>query len=203
MYDFSSYLLADEKILYQGCPVPGKGSKGIFGLIFIICFMVGIQILMIWSVATGISAEGIGFGFIGIFLVTIFFIVLCVYALFYNLVLKKKHVADDFYCLTNMRAIKYQEKNNKLIFGYLAYYDDIHCANVKDNFGDVYMGSSMEEENIEDPQSAYQTLGNIKDMMTNLDPEDMPYIIFDSIEKSYEVMNLAKEAKQKLLQKSE
>jgi len=202
MYNFSSHLLADEKILYQGQPVPGKGGKGVGGLVFLICFALAIQIAMIWSVVTGTGdgANGINLSFIIIFLVATLFLGLGVYGLFYNLVLKKKQVADDFYCLTNMRAMKYEAKKNKLVFGYLAYYDDIHCSNVKDNFGDVYMGIVMDEESTDD---ASQTLSTLKDLMMNPNPENMPFLNFESIEHPYKVMNLAKEAKQNILQKVE
>lgn len=112
MYNFENNLLVDEKILYQGKPTPGKGGKSVGGLLFLICFALGIQALMILSVVTktGDGAGGINLGFIIIFLAATLFLGLGVYGLFYNLFLKKKQVADDFYCLTNKRAMKYEAK---------------------------------------------------------------------------------------------
>ena len=202
MYNFSSHLFADEKILYQGQPVPGKGDKGVGGLIFLICFVLSIQIFMILSVINeiGDGANGIDSEFIFIFLIATFFLVIGIYGLFYNLVLKKKEVADDFYCLTNMRAMKYEAKKNKLVFGYLAYYDDIHCGNVKDNFGDVYMGIVIDERSTNDVSQALLT---VKDVLMNPNPENMPFLNFKSIEDPYKVKNLAKEERQNFLQKLE
>lgn len=178
--------------------MPGKGGKGVGGLVFLICFALAIQIAMIWSVVTrtGDGANGINLNFIIIFLVATLFLGLGVYGLFYNLVLKKKQVADDFYCLTTMRAMKYEAKKNKLVFGYLAYFDEMRCNNVKDNFGDFYMGIVMDEE-------SSQTLATLKDLMMNPNPENMPFINFESIENPYQVMKLAKEAKQNIMQKVE
>lgn len=200
MYNFQNNLLSDEKILYEGKPVPGKGGKNIGGFIFLICFVLLIQILLIWSVTTktGDGAEGMSLGFIIIFLVSLLFLGLGVYGLLYNLVLKKKKVEDEFYCLTNMRAMKYNFKKNELVFGYLTYYDDIHCDNVKNNFGDLYMGILMDEESTGDTA---QALLKLKDMMMNPNPENMPYINFESIENPYKVMEIAKNAKKEILQK--
>lgn len=88
--------------------------------------------------------------------------------------------------------MKYEAKKNKLVFGYLEYYDDIHCSNVTGNYGDLYMGIVMEEENND---SAIETLVNIKDILINPNPENMPVIIFESIKNPSKIMKLAKEAR--------
>ncbi len=198
MYDFSSNLLENEEILYQGRPVPGKGSKSIGGLIFVICFSLVTQIILIWSVITK-TGDGFDMGFIVIFLAAAVFEYVGISGIYYNLVKKKKEVADDFYCLTNMRAMKYEEKENKLVFGYLSHYDDIRCDNVKDNFGDVYMGIIIKEEKNDD----LQKLSSIKDLMTNPDPLNMPFITFESIENPYRVMNLVQDAKRTINNKQQ
>ena len=198
MYDFSSNLLENEEILYQGRPVPGKGSKSIGGLIFVICFSLVTQIILIWSVITK-TGDGFDMGFIVIFLAAAVFEYVGISGIYYNLVKKKKEVADDFYCLTNMRAMKYEEKENKLVFGYLSHYDDIRCDNVKDNFGDVYMGIIIKEEKNDD----LQKLSSIKDLMTNPDPLNMPFITFESIENPYRVMNLVQDAKRTIKNKQQ
>lgn len=198
MHDFSSNLLENEEILYQGRPVPGKGSKSIGGLIFVICFSLVTQIILIWSVITK-TGDGFDMGFIVIFLAAAVFEYIGISGIYYNLVKKKKEVADDFYCLTNMRAMKYEEKENKLVFGYLSHYDDIRCDNVKDNFGDVYMGIIIKEEKNDD----LQKLSSIKDLMTNPDPLNMPFITFESIENPYRVMNLVQDAKRTINNKQQ
>ncbi len=194
MYDFNSNLLENEEILYQGRPVPGKGDKNLKGLIFFTCFPIIMQIILIWSVITGNGdgENGITFSFVIIFLVAGLLACFGLYGLYYNLIKKKKAVSDDFYCLTNIRVMKYESKKNKLVFGYLARYKDIHCDNVKDNFRDVYMGIYL-KDNYDDKEN----MGALKDLMhPNL--EDMPFIVFESIEHPYKVMDLAIKAKQNI-----
>ena len=89
MYDFSSNLLENEEILYQGRPVPGKGSKSIGGLIFVICFSLVTQIILIWSVITK-TGDGFDMGFIVIFLAAAVFEYVGISGIYYNLVKKKK-----------------------------------------------------------------------------------------------------------------
>ena len=69
MYNFEKELIRDEKIIYQGSPVPGKGAKNIGGLLFVFLFCLGLQILMIWSLVAkvGDGTGGINFSFIAIF----------------------------------------------------------------------------------------------------------------------------------------
>lgn len=195
MYDFKSNLLEDEKIIYEGRPVPGTGSKNIGGPLFIIGFMALMQFLLIWSIVTktGDGAYGINLSFIIIFLATLLFDVIAIYALLYDLFIKKKAVADDYYCLTNKRAFKYESKKDKLVFGYLINYDDIHCDSRKNGYGDLYMGIVYKETN-----DSKQDLNNIKDIILNKDPENMPWIIFECIEHPAKVSKLAKDARNEL-----
>lgn len=201
MYDFQSKLLAGEKILYEGKPVPGKGEKNISGFIFLICLSLVFQVIMILSVVTktGDGAEGVDLSFIIIFLTITLFLGLGIYGLVYNLFLKKKKVQDDFYCLTNMRAMKYESNKDKLVFGYLENYDEIHCDNVKDNYGDLYMSINMEKNSSGD---AAQTLLNLKDAMMNPNPENMSFLNFESIENPRKVMKIAKEARKEIIEKN-
>lgn len=197
MYDFSKHLFPDEKILYQGKPTLGKTAKDIKGILLFIGFALLIQIVMILSVITGTGdgKNGITLGFILIFLVVTLFLGLGIYGLFYNVILKKKRIADNAYCLTNIRAMKYESKKGKFVFGYLAHYDDYYCSNVKNNFGDVYMGIIFKEQN---GDSATKTLLKLKDLMMKPDPENMPFINFESIEDPYNVIHLIEDAKQNI-----
>lgn len=195
MYDFNSNLIEDEKIIYEGRPVPGTGSKNIGGPLFIIGFITLMQFLLIWSVVTktGDGAYGITPGFVIIFLVTLLFDAIAIYNLIYTLFIKKKAVADDYYCLTNKRALKYESKKDKLVFGYLINYEDIHYDSRKNGYGDLYMGIIYKETN-----DSIQDLNNIKDLLFNKDPKNMPWIIFESIEHPAQVGKLAKNARNEL-----
>lgn len=56
----------------------------------------------------------------------------------------------------------------------------------------------MDEESTQD---ATQTLSKLKDILKNPDPENMPYLNFESIKNPYEVMKIAKRAKNEIKQK--
>lgn len=200
MYNFSSHLLEDEKILYQGQSVPGKGGKDIGGLIFVICFSLMIQIFVVFAVVNGMTevenetifALEVLFGPMIFFLVAGLFLFIGIHGLFDNLVLKKKRIAGNFYCLTNMRVMKYEKIKDKLVFGYLKNYEEIYCSSTKDNFGDVCFEIFIEEET-DDRASELETA------LLNATPENMPFIYFESIQDPERVMNLAIEAKEKIL----
>lgn len=199
MYNFLQHLLANETILYQGRPTTGKGGKSLGGYFFLIGFTLVVALIMILSVITGTGDDenGITITFLIIFTTNIFFLAIGVHGLIYELFLKKKQVANDFYCLTNLRAMKYEEKKNKLVFGYLANFDSISCDNIKDNFGDLCMTIGTNEEAENNPNF---TLEQINEMFTNPNPENMPSIEFSSIESPEKVMNLAIMARQNNLQ---
>lgn len=127
MFNFNQVLMPNEEILYEGKPVPGKGNKNISSILFVLLFVALIIGLLIWSVVTktGDGAKGITINFIMIMLVAILFGGIGVYSFIYNVFIKKKAVQDDIYCLTNMRALKYEFKKQKLIYGYLIKYEQI------------------------------------------------------------------------------
>lgn len=191
MYNFEQHLLKNEKILYQGRSVPGKGGKNIGGLLFLVLFSLVVLILLMWKFFETRGAEwNISLGI----LIILVFLGLGLYGLIYNVFLKRKRVADDFYCLTNQRVLKYESKKTKLVYGNLSTYEDIQCLNMKDNFGDVYFGIVLDEGN-----NDAQTLATLKELMVNPDPVNMPFIYFESIENPTQVMKLAEEARNKLL----
>lgn len=200
MYNFRTHLDDGEEILWQGQAFPGKGAKNIGGLLFLIIFVLGIQLLMIWSVVTGTGdgANGIDLSFIIIFGVTLLFSGIGIYGIVYNLFLKKKLVADDFYCLTDKRVFKYESNKNKLVYGYLMYYEEIRCDNVENGYGDLYFGIVLEESS-----DSVQTAAELKSIMANPNPENMPFINFESIEKPASVRNIAKQARKKILDEVE
>lgn len=198
MYDFKKHLDDDEKILYEGRPVPGKGDTSIGGCLFIVIFMAIIQGIMIWSVITGTGdgAEGINLSFVVIFGGTLLFDAIAFYNIFYLLFFKKRAVSDDYYCLTNKRAFKYELKKDKLVYGYLVNYEEMKCLNRKDGYGDLYMGIIMKESS-----SPEKDMVKVKDIMFNPNPENMPTITFESITKPGEVLKIAKQAREEQLKK--
>lgn len=116
MYNFQKYLEKEEKILYQGQPMKNAETKKNIGLISVILFMLFVQGLMIWSLVTktGDGANGINRNFIIVFLVTLFFQGISICDLVYDFFIKKKAIMDHFFCITNKRVFKYEEKKNKL-----------------------------------------------------------------------------------------
>jgi len=197
MFDFSKYLEEDEKILYEGRPVPGKGDKSIGGCIFIIVFVAIIQALLIWSLVykVGDGAEGITLSYIIIFAVTLLFDALAVYNIAYLKFFKKRAVKDDYFCITNKRALKYESKKNMLVYGYLVNYVHITCENEKDGYGDLCMHIDIGESG-----DAAEDLAYVKDIMTNPNPENMPTMIFECIEKPRNVRKIVVEARDKILE---
>ena len=195
MFDFSKILDSDEKILYQGRPVVGKGDKSIGGSIFIILFMLVIQVLMIWSLVTGTGdgADGITPTFIIIFAATLLFDGIAIYNIIYLKFLKDKTVSDDYYCITNKRALKFESKKDKLVYGYLVNYDIIEIVNQKDNVGDISMHVEIKDNSFEAKNPEY-----VKDILMNPNPENMPTMIFECVENPKQVKKIIKDAQKEL-----
>lgn len=92
--------------------------------------------------------------------------------------------------------MKYESTKDKLVFGYLASYDDIKCENLENGYGDLYMGMDLEHEN---DNNVVETFHTVKEVLLHPDPENMTFIMFESIEKTREVLKIAKEAHNQLL----
>lgn len=194
MYNFEKLLYPGEKILYKGKPVPGKGHKGIGALtISIIAFAFFIFLLI-----AQLKEHWYDLNSIIILLVLLFFEGIFIYGLIYNLFIKKRIVADDEYCITNQRAFKYESKTGNLVFGYLKNYRSVRAMNVKDNYGDVRMeilykdGKTLEKEDLK----------VLKNLMLHPNEEDMPYILFESIENPEAIVKLIFEARSELRKNS-
>ena len=199
MFNFENVLMRDEIILYQGKPTPGKGSKSIGGILGILAFVAVWCGLLIWSVKTGTGdgADGIDSEFIIMMLVGLGFGALAIYAFIYNVFIKKKRVADDIYCLTNLRALKYETTTQKLTYGFLLKYDQIEVQNFKDGFGDVYMGIVAPDNLTEEQQLAL-----VKEVLFNPKETDMPTMLFQCVDHPYEIMDIALKEHQKLLEEA-
>lgn len=200
MYNFEQHLLEDEKILWQGQAVPGKGDKSVGGELFVILGMFLMQVLLIWSVVAkvGEGANGITGKFILFFVLTLLFDGLCIHSILYKKIFGKHCVKDDYYCLTNKRAFKYELKKDELIYGYLINYEDIKCEFVKGGYGDLYM-AVMIKKSVDGKDEVYSLL----DAFTNKDKKNMYFMRFESIEKPSEVKRLAQEARKVLIQNNE
>ncbi len=196
MFTFNDVLMENEKILYEGKPVPGKGGKAIGGVLAILAFVAVWCGLLIWSVVTktGDGANGIDFTFIIMMLVGLAFGGLGIYVFIYNVFIKKKSIADDSYCLTTLRALKYESRTNKLSYGFLIKYGQIEVQNEKDGFGDVYMGIVAPDNLTEEQQLLF-----IKENLFNKKLDDMPTMMFESIERPYNVMKIATDARNNLI----
>ncbi|MBR3368481.1 hypothetical protein IKG45_01670 [Candidatus Saccharibacteria bacterium] len=193
MYDFTSHLKENEKILWQGQAHPKKGGKPIGGLVFALVFVICCIASLILSLVFGIGdgAKGLSLDFIVIFLGFFFLLGIIVYSLVYFIFLKHKLVADDFYCLTNLRAMKYESKKDKLCFGYLKTLEDIHTENKKDGFGDLYFSANLNKGG----EPSDEDLKALKDAFLHPDPENMLTMSFESIENPTAVKKLALEAR--------
>lgn len=193
MYDFEKKLFPGEKILYQGKGTPGKGERSIGGLLFVIAFCLIIQAVVIWSVNNGIGdgQYGIGIGGGIIFGFLVLFEILMVYNLIDLLFIKNRLVANSCYCLTNQRAMTYYSHKNQLVYGFLNEFDDINCSYLKGKHGDVYLGISLSE-------NGEISIERIKRRWFDRNPQQMPIIIFKSIENPRKIEKLAKKARNEL-----
>lgn len=193
MYDFTPHLKENETILWQGQANPKKGGRPlgrlIFALIFIICCIAALILSLIFGIGEG--ANGLSLKYIVIILGFFFFFSIIVYSLVYFVFLKHKLVADDFYCLTNLRAMKYESKKDKLCFGYLKILEDIHTENIKNGFGDLYFSANLNKGG----EPSDEDLKTLKDAFLHPDPENMLTMSFESIENPTAVKKLALEAR--------
>lgn len=187
MYNFEKELFNHEKVICLGQSFPGKGGKNIGGALLIILFMLCIQGLMVWSLNGGIGdgEHGINLSYIILFLVTLLFDGIAVFVLIYNIFIKGRKINGDCFCLTNFRLLKYESKNNRVIYGYLENYDDIHCDSVKNGYGNLYIGSIY---NLTDDKG--KDLKNILEVAFNSDTENVPYIWLESVKQPLQLAEL-------------
>lgn len=189
MFDFNKVLTENEEIIYKAQPVAGKGDKSIKGPIFGILFIFVCQLLLVLSLVfkIGDGENGINLSFIIIFAVTLLFDGILLYSIIYNLFIKQKSVSDDYFCITNKRVLKYQDRKQELQFGYLYYYASIEISNEKDGFGDITFTSNQIEEE------------EILSIMFKPNKENMPSITFESVANPKEVVDIARKARKDLI----
>ena len=197
MYDFKQHLRDGEEILYEGRPHAGKGSKNIGGELFIIGFCVLILAILILSIVykIGDGANGVNGTAIVFFAVIGFFVAICLWGAIYKLFIKKRAVADDYFCITNKRVMKYQSKKDELVYGDINKYKLISCDNEKDGYGDITMSIDAHEQGIDEGDMA--SMIDLKNMLLHPDKEDMPQITFECVEKPRDLKKLIKEQQKK------
>ena len=189
MFNFQDILNEGEQILYQGKANPKKVSKNIGGQIFVIIFMLVIQFMLIFVAEFDFSS-------IIFIAITLLFQGLCLYSIINILFLKNKKIADDLYCLTNIRALKYDINENKLSYGFLENYGNVYSFNVKDGYGDINMqiicDNNISNDNSLDAAKVLMKLSS-KPNITN-----MPFMCFESVSNPDELVELIKSAKNSL-----
>lgn len=194
MYNFEKLLYPNEKILYQGRSFPGKGKKNIIGLLIGEALMIFTEVILIYQLTQFLDPKSLLLAFVFFIMILIFG-----YGILYELFIKKIVIADDEYCLTNQRAFKYESKTGNLVYGYLNNYRSIRAINVKDNFGDVRM--EMIYKNGNDTNFTKEDIVEIKNLMLHPNEENMPYMLFESVENPEEIVKLVIEARKELQKK--
>lgn len=183
MYEFEKDLMLGETILYKGKPVPGKAKKNVGGLLVFVILC--ILIILVWAVVNKFGDDAYIMNAKPFFLGLIFMCGLGICQNIYNVFFKNNKIKDEYYCITNLRVMKYNKKKNKLVFGYIENYDLVFIDNEKGKYGDLCMQKDMFKDDL------------IMETMQQ-DPEDMTCIIFSSIENPEHVKEIFKGAAKKL-----
>ena len=186
MYEFEKDLMPGETILYKGKPVPGKSEKNVGGLLVFVILCILFLVLLVWSVVNNVGDGANIMNVIPFFLVLIFMCGIGIYQIIYNVFLKNNKIKDEYYCITNLRVMKYDQKKNELVSGHIENYDLVFIDNKKGKYGDLCMQKDMSKQEL--------TMETIMQQ----DPEDMTCIIFSSIENPERVKKIFKEASKKL-----
>ena len=184
MYEFEKDLMPGETILYKGKPVPGKAKKNVGGLLVFVILC--ILIILVWAVVNKFGDDAYIMNAKTFFLGLIFMCGLGICQNIYNVFFKNNKIKDEYYCITNLRVMKYNKKKNKLVFGHIENYDLVFIDNKKGKYGDLCMQKDMSKQEL--------TMETIMQQ----DPEDVRYILFSSIENPERVKKIFKEASKKL-----
>ncbi len=139
-----------------------------------------------WSVVNNVGDGANIMNAIPFFLVLIFMCGIGIYQIIYNIFLKNNKIKDEYYCITNLRVMKYDQKKNELVSGHIENYDLVFIDNKKGKYGDLCMQKDMSKQEL--------TMETIMQQ----DPEDVRYIFFSSIENPEHVKEIFKGAAKKL-----
>ena len=189
MFDFENVLMEDEVILYQGNAVPGKGSKSIFGELFLLGFSLFIAAILWASLKFGIGdgEGGINLSFIVIMAVDLLFVVIALYSIFYKKFKQDRDVADDAYCITNKRVLRFN--GAQLLCGYLANFDTIEEEVGKDGYGNVTFYRECPDSATDEEQMAFLKA------MKNQDDSDRMTMQFECVQDPKSIAKIAKKAR--------
>ena len=190
MYNFSKELESDERIIWQGKPVPGLGGKNTAGIIILIIF----GLIFTGIPLAAIIIDNLNFSPIIVMLVGLFLLFLGIKELIYQIFLKKGAISDDYYCITNKRVFKYETKKDKLVYGYIINYEDIEVNNVENNYGDLIVSIKVEKTDYSK---------NIKNIFKYPSPTNMPLIMMESIQDPNILAKTIKDAREQLLKEME
>lgn len=134
MFGFNNYLLQGEEISYIGSPVKKNLVKQIAGMF--LGLIITLFILVLSSMKIDLSA-------IIIMVIALLFVAIFGYLLFDNFK-KIKEIKGVYYCITNYRVLKYDEKNNKMYGGILFRYNYIYPF-IGNGYGDVLFKYDMQQ----------------------------------------------------------
>ena len=202
MYDFNKHLEQDEEILWTGQGRGGGNSKSIIGELIALAMMgFFFMFLLADSIVTVELAEPFDdIGIPGVFwnfgtlipLVLLgLLMLLMVWSIVYKLFLKKKVVVNNFYCITNKRLLKYDAKKEELVCGYIVNYGLISCFNEADGHGDIQVQINARQQMGSDVDNLSDAI-DLKNMIMHPNKENMPTMLFESVENPRELVKLIK-----------
>ncbi len=193
MFRFEDVLMDDEVILYEGTPVPGKGSKSITGELLVLGFCAFVTALLVFGIARDWEESGVLaiIPTLPFFVAVGIFVAVCGYSIFNKKYKRDRDVLDDFYCITNQRLLKYESKKDALIYGNIANFDHMEVYDEKDGYGSITFYQSVSDGATEKEQVAYLV------KMKSQDASDRLLIGFECIRDPKAVLKIAKEARNK------
>ena len=165
---FEGMLEEDEKILISSKSNVSKTDMQL-GRIFLMALFLLCTIYGLFYA----YKHGGGFDII-IAATVILFVILIIYAFFYNTVLKYKH-KDEFYFVTNKRFVKYSEKTG-FNFRYIKDIEHIGIVREKNNYADLdFSFVSMKELNKLNDSKNISNLANIIILMKDASKTNMSF----------------------------
>ena len=187
--DINSILQFDEQFLWSGKGTPQKPTKEVLyhlGIIAFCCVFLGVVIMLIKNVDGVLPL--LPFLFAGIAMIA-----LCIYKIRYAICVRPKRVLQTEYYLTTQRAIIYDNVACDYYYGNLRGFSEFRIDNFNGLYGDVYMGKVFQSTQ----QDSKDALDAAKTVLYK-DKTDMPFICFEGVENPAPIMQMAKDASQKL-----
>ncbi len=187
--DINSILQFDEQFLWSGKGIPQKPTKEVLYHLGIIAFCCAVLWVVIRLLKNG---DGV-FPLLIFIFIGFAMIALCIYKIRYAICIRPKRVLQTEYYLTTQRAIIYDTVACDYYYGNLRDFSEFRIDNFNGLYGDIYMGKIFQPTQ----QDSKDALDAAK-LVLYKDKTDMPYICFEGIENPAPIMQMAKEASQKL-----